>query len=325
MASLRLHHRVDVKRSCEWALLTGLILLPAWAQGVDVEQRPPAAQKMEQRIAQEVEAARVQEQRGMEPLKLGRLWAQLASDYEDEMQYAKSELAYNRALRYLETSPGRIDYAIVLGNLGSLYVLAGDFAAAERCRRQSLAVREELGDRLQIARGRMNLAEAELAQRKYKDAERDSREAYNEMVALKDPDMTDVVSTLTMRVYAECNRGGCANGVEDARTAWTLAHRAFADRSLPIAMAHLALGFSEWKTGVKDGPDAEMRAGIETMRALMPMGHPYVLGALEQYGAYLKSVNRGQEAQRIAAEIAQIKGGVRTDCADCTVSVYGLR
>ena len=73
--------------------------------------------------------------------------------------------------------------------------------------------------------------------------------------------MTDVVSTLTMRVYAECNRGGCANGVEDARTAWTLAHRAFADRSLPIAMAHLALGFSEWKTGVKDGPDAEMRAG----------------------------------------------------------------
>ena len=99
MASLRLHHRVDVKRSCEWALLTGLILLPAWAQGVDVEQRPPAAQKMEQRIAQEVEAARVQEQRGMEPLKLGRLWAQLASDYEDEMQYPKSELAYNRALR----------------------------------------------------------------------------------------------------------------------------------------------------------------------------------------------------------------------------------
>ena len=37
------------------------------------------------------------------------------------------------------------------------------------------------------------------------------------------------------------------------------------------------------------------------------MGHPYVLGALEQYGAYLKSVNRGQKAQRIAAEIAQIK------------------
>lgn len=320
------HPRFDFKGPREWAILTGLIMLSALACATDAGQKAaPEQQQLERSIAQEIEAARVLEQRGAEPLKLGRLWAKLASDYEDEMAYAKSESAYNRALRYLEGSPGKIDYAIVLANLGSLYLMSGDFDSAEKCRKRSLEVRQELGDKLEIARGKMNLAEAELGRRKYKEAERESLEAYHEMISLKDPNTAEVVSTLTMSVYGECSRVACANGMEHARTAWSLARGAFADVSLPVAQAHLALGFAEWKTGIKDGPDAEMRAGIDTMKALMPHGHPYVLGALQQYGAYLNSVSRKPEAQEIALEVAQLKGGVHDDCTNCTVSVYGLR
>ena len=326
MASHLLQHRLDLRVPPEWAILTGLILLPVFACATDAVQKAVSGQQqLERRIAQEAEALRVLEQRGMEPLKLGRLWAQLASDYEDELEYAKSESAYNRALRYLKESPGKTDYAIVLGNLGSLYLITGDLDAAEKCRRQSLAVRQELGNRLEVAQGKMNLAEVEFGKRKYKEAARESLEAYHEMVALKDPDTAEVVSTLALTVFAECSHDSCANGMEHAQAAWSLAHGAFADSSFPVALAHLALGVAEWKAGIKDGPDAEMRVGIEIMKALLPAGHPYVLGALQQYGAYLNAVDRRPEAQEIALEVARLKGGVQNNCTNCRVSVYGLR
>ena len=94
--------------------------------------------------------------------------------------------------------------------------------------------------------------------------------------------------------------------------------------SLEVGQSHLALGFAEWKNGIKDGPDEEMRAGIEIMKARTSSGHPYVLSALEQYRSYLESVHRKDEAREIAQQAAQFEGVHEKPCSTCTVSVYGL-
>ena len=280
---------------------------------------------MEKKIAQDLQMVRAGEQSGMEPLKMGRLWAHLASDYEDGMQLAKSEDAFNHALRFLQGAPeAKIDYAIVVDNLGSMYVMAGNLEDAERCRRRSLAARELIGDRLEIARGKSHLAEVELGRHRFKDAEQESREAYDEMVALKDSDTGDLISVLVTLIYSECTHDGCVDGLEHARKASLLAIAAFATDSLPVGQTHLALGYAEWKAGVKDGPDEEMRAGIGIMKAQTSPGHPYVLSALEQYKAYLSAVHRAPEAKAVAREL-QVEGESRGACMSCTVSVYGLR
>lgn len=315
--------RCDVQRARAAAGVAALLMWVASARALPPDQ--PTSSTMEKKIAQDLQMVRAGEQSGMGPLKMGRLWAHLASDYENEMQLAKSEDAYNHALRLLEGVPeAKIDYAIVLDNLGSMYVMAGNFEDAERCRRRSLTARELLGDRLEIARGKSHLAEVELGRHRFKEAEEQSREAYDEMVALKDSDTGDLISVLVTLIYAECTHDGCVDGLEHARKASSLAVAAFAADSLPVGQTHLALGYAEWKAGVKDGPDEEMRAGIEIMKAQTSPGHPYVLSALEQYKAYLSAVHRAPEAKAIEREL-QVESESRGACMSCTVSVYGLR
>ena len=282
MAQTLLFPRCEVRHIAAW--LAGATVLLLWAPTADATVVDSA--KSQKDVAQDIEMIYEGERSGMAPLKLGRLWAHLASDYEDAMEIVKSEDAYNHALRLMEgVVEARLDYAIVLDNLGSMYVMSGDLIEAERCRMRSLAARVEMGDRLEIARGRAHLAEVQLGRHRFKEAEEESRAAFDEMLAVKDTDAGDLVSTMVTLIYAECVHDGCAQGLVDAHKASALAVGAFGANSIPVGQTHLALGYAEWKAGVKDGPDAEMRTGIELMKEQTGPGHPYVLSALEQYKA----------------------------------------
>jgi tetratricopeptide (TPR) repeat protein len=311
------------QRRCVWAATFAALVL-----GFEFS-RPARAydsQSIEQRIAQEIVLIHDGERNGLERLEMGRLWAKLASDYEDKAEFKKAEDAYNRALRLLESSsPQKADYAAVLDNLGSLYSMMGNPGASEQCRKRALALLEKRGDKLAIAQGKSHLAGAHLAMRRFKEARREALEAYNEMVALKDPDIGNLVSALFTLSYAGCGQHGCADALEYARRGWSLASGAFPADSLQVGMAHLALGFAEWRAEIKDGPDEEMRKGIEIVKMRTPQGHPYVLHALEQYRTYLAAVHREPEATEIALQETQLEGARQPGCANCTVNVYGLR
>ncbi|WP_263367075.1 tetratricopeptide repeat protein [Edaphobacter bradus] len=294
-------------------------------QGETIELQATAnSSSLDQQIAQELALIHDSEHQGLEPLMMGRLWAKLASDYQDESALGRAEDAYNHALPLLEPSSSeRVDYAVVLDNLGSLYGMMGNYDASERCCKRALAIREKLGDPLEIARGKVHLAGLHVAMHKYKGARREALEAYNEMVALKNPDTDDIVATLFTLTYATCTRGGCSDSLEYARKAWSLARGAFPADSLQVGLAHMALGYAEWKAEIKDGPDEEMRKGIEIVKARAPQNNAYLLNVLEQYRVYLEAVHREPEAKQVAVEEAQLKKQ-SGKCANCTVSVYGL-
>ena len=282
------------------------------------------ANSLEQRIALEVALIRNGEQDGLAPLKLGRLWAHLAIDYEDEAEFTKAESAYNHSLRILKLLPaGQADYANVLDNLGSMYLMQENPAEAERCSRTSLAVREKIGDKLQVARGRWHLAEVELGRQRAKEARLDALEAYNEMVDLKDPQTSDLVSALITLVYAECSHDSCMDGVTHANRSLALARGAKPEDAIRIGQALLALGYAEWKSGMRDGPELAMRESIAIFKAQKSGGRIYALRGMEQYRSYLDANRRAPEARQVALEQEQLKKQSGY-CLNCTVSIYGL-
>jgi tetratricopeptide (TPR) repeat protein len=285
----------------------------------------PPASDLAKSIQQKLQWIHDGERQGMSPLQMARLWASLASDYEDMMELQRSEDAYNHALKLLETTPeGRIDTTILLSNLGSLYVMKGDLATSARYRQRALDVSRTIGDPLTIARSEARLAEVHLGMRRYDDALREADEAYREMVLLNDSDKSEMVSILSVLVFAECDRGHCDNGLDHAHAALALARSAYPGESLQVAQADLTLGYAEWKSGKKDGPDEEMREGIRIMKENEPPSHPFVLSALEQYRSYLQSTHHGAEAKQVADELAQIQANKQAPCMNCTVSVNAL-
>jgi tetratricopeptide (TPR) repeat protein len=253
------------------------------------------------------------------------LWAALASDYEADAELSKADAAYSQALRLLQAAPGgAAAYATVLDNLGSLYILMGNYDAAENSCKHSLAVREQLGDQLWTARGEAHLAEVEIAKHRFKEAQRESSHAYESMVALHNATSIDIVSVLIALTFESCQLGKCADGLASAEKAVTIARASLPADSLLVGEARLALGFAEWKAGTKEGAEPEMRAGLEILRAGMPTGHPEFLAALEQYRKFLVAIHRKQDAKQIAAEETQLARERSRGCNNCTVSVHAL-
>lgn len=75
----------------------------------------------------------------------------------------------------------------------------------------------------------------------------------------------------------------CDGSVQYARKVWSLVASAFPLDSMQAGLAHMALGYAEWRARMTDNPDAEMREGVKILKMRFPTGHPYVLSALEQY------------------------------------------
>jgi tetratricopeptide (TPR) repeat protein len=312
-------------------LLFGLTMrASAWQ---DVSDQPTLAEQ----IARDEQVIRAAEFEKLPVLDMGRLWEQLGRDHEEAGEFAKSEEAYNHALALLQNLPGAtLEYAATLDNMGSLYLTEGNFDGAQKCRERAYSVRLQTGDGLAIARGKWMLAEVDIARKRFKDAQKKTSEAYAAMVALNDPKVTDRISTLTLLSYASCRSNQCALGVESAREARALALRELPADNILLGEALMALGYAQWKAGtppqpaqpgegVKDGPDEAMREGIRILRARATPGHLYVIGALIMYADYLRDVHRGAEADEIAEEEKALKSSAVSRCANCTVSVYGLR
>ena len=319
--------RFELKRCRVWAWLPIVefvlwLACPATAQQV----RLPGGTALRDRIVLELGTIQTGEQAKLSASNQGRLWAALASDYEADAELSKAEAAYNQALRLLHAAPdGAADYATVLDDLGSLYILMGDSDAAENTCKHSLAVREQLGNQLEIARGRTHLAESNMARHKFKDAQRESSRAYEALVALHDATSIDMATALITLSYANSEQGKGAIALASAEKALTIVRAALPADSQLTGEALMAFGTAKWKAGAKEGAEPEMRAGLDILRAGLPPGHPELIAALEQYRKFLRVIHRGQEAKRVAAEEARLATERSPGCKNCTVSVYGLR
>ena len=305
--------------------LVGLTLLFGSTRHAIALQASAGESTLAEKIGRDLQVIHAGEFQKLPPLGMGRLWARLASDYEQAGEFAKSESAYNRTLELLDKAPNAIlEYAAALDNLGRLYLAEGNFDAAEVCRKRSYAIREKTGDVLAIARGKWTLAEVDMAKNRFKEAQKRASEAYAAMVAQNDPFVSERVSTLTLLSIASCKNNQCALGLESGREAKRLALAELPVDHFMLGEALIWLGYAEWKTGLKDEAGEDLREGVRIQRERVTPGHPYLLHALTVYSDYLKDVHRAAEADEIAKEEKALRSKPTLTCANCTVSVYGL-
>jgi tetratricopeptide (TPR) repeat protein len=277
------------------------------------------------RISQEIELLEAAQRQQLPAEKIGRVWARLGSDYEEAGEFALSEDAYNRALQIFRTDPALAsEYATILDNFGSLYIMFGRIPEARRLREQALAKRRELNNPVEIARSESHMAEVLLDERRYKDAVTHALAALRVMEAENDPDQEDQGATLVTLIYALCARDKCSEGLVYAHQALEISAAAYEPDSLPAGYVLMAAGFAEWKQGDAARAEDELRRGVEIFRRRMEKSSRVLIEALRQYGSFLSSRHQTVAAQRVEDEVMRLERSSSASCSNCTVSAFGL-
>ena len=261
-------------------------------------------------------------------VQVGVLWARLASDLQDETEFAQAESAYMRALSIFHKDPhGEADYATTLGYLGSLYLVTSRYDEAEHCRREALEIRLRLGNPEALMLSYVQLAEVDLAKHRFKDVEESAVEALHVYDGWTNPGIAGMkarVPALVALSYARCYRDNCAEGLKNAEEAVSIAEASGAANAALMPHARLALGFAQWKTGSLEAADENLRHGVELMRTLTAPSDPLLLDAMNEYRMYLDATHRKREARAIDMEIAKQMQQWPHECSGCVVNVYAL-
>ncbi len=311
--------------ACLAVVLMGMLWgAPARAQHVMSDRGDPAV-----RIEQERRMIEVGERTGLGDSKLGYLWANLATAYEDEADGEQALKAFERALQLLgKDAKDRANYATTLDNLGSLYLQYGRVGEAEVVRRRALAIWKEIGDPMGIAHSEQHVAEVELGKHHFKEAEKGARAALAMEASAGDGpvNVSMELSALVTLTFAECMRSKPEDGLRDAERAMKLVEATFPSDTLERAHVLMALGFAQWKTGDTVKAEQSLQDGMRILRERLGARSPVVLAAMYEYTWFLKGTGRAEELAMVQKQIDELTGqGVLRSCGDCSVSVYALR
>ena len=267
------------------------------------------------------------EQTGASESRQGYLWALLGEDYEAVPDFFHAEEAYNKALHMWERNPApaqQSNYATALDNLGALYLAYGRTDEAAECRKKAREVRLRIGDEMGLARSQERLAEVALVQHSFKDAARDSDEAYAKLTALHDPIPSERISALVTSAIARCMHHDCDVALTTAQQAVSLARENFLEESVPVAHSLLALGLAQSHTGDDRQAEQSILEGVHILEHKSGPASPAVIGALYEYRDFLEHVHRKDQAGALSDQLAGRLSMLHSQCAACSTSVYGL-
>lgn len=284
--------------------------------------RPALQQRIEERLA----ALDAKENAHASNRELGYSWSLLAVDYSRAGEFTNAESALNRAVKFLSQEPGNGDlYAAALDELGALYRIYGRIPEALNCRRKALALREKLGDPLQLAVSQSHLAELALISKKYKEAFRGADGAYRQMSGMQHASKGELLSALLVRTYAECGLHRNAECLSDAQQALELGRSAFAEDSMPVGAALVALSSAQLHNGAALEAEGSVRRALGILKTHLASSDPRVVFAMSQDRDCLLALHRNEDAQTMDAQVSAIHRLPQQPCVSCTVSVYGLR
>jgi tetratricopeptide (TPR) repeat protein len=259
--------------------------------------------------------------------ELGFDWSVVGLEYFRVAEFSAAENAFNRALKFLGKDAGNTDlYADALNEMGDLYRVYGDLEEALNCQREALALRQKLGDPLQIARSESHLGEVGLLAKKYKEAFSRSDRALRTFESLSGSvEKRDLLSAFAVRAYAECGLHRHAECLSDAQQALTISQSAFPKDSMEAGTALLVLGLAQLENGAASEAEESVRQGLTIFKKELAPTDPRVIHAMSQDRDCLKALHRKEEVREIDAQVSAIGHQPAQPCASCTVSVYGLR
>jgi pentatricopeptide repeat protein len=259
------------------------------------------------------------------PLSLNSL-----ANADEELGYlAEAERLYKRVLGILDKAGDNESprYAVVLRNLGSLYVEGGQFAGGEALLRKSLAMNARLlpADDEEMAATCNALAEALTRQGKHREAERLLDQA---RVILEKPPPRTRTLAVTLNNLAVLRRKQGRNE-EAAR---------LMERSVEILKSKMGPDHPILLTGLnnlatvyalmrrRDEADATFQKALTIAQKYVGANHAMYGAVLFNYAEFLRANGRKAEAKALAAQSEEVlRNSARRNGLGMTVDASALR
>jgi tetratricopeptide (TPR) repeat protein len=274
-------------------------------------------QEVLHRIAVSEAAVRQMESAHADSVVLGRSYAQLGLWYEDAGLWnrAEADLAHAVFLLRHAAEPDN-DLAGAVSIQGSLHVVMGKLGEAEKEEQEALKLRQNIGDRLQIARSWNDLAALSLAQKKYAKAKEFAQEATAEFLSDDKAAAADRISARYTLSVALCYVRECVSALPVVKAAVDEAKATMKPNDLGVGFGTFLLGYTYWKAGDSAKASEYMEHGKAIMAERLGWDHPTYLGASRQYARFLRESRRIEEAEVVERQIRQ---------AEATVDVRALQ
>jgi tetratricopeptide (TPR) repeat protein len=249
-------------------------------------------------------AAKVAQSGGASDETVAKLYAGLASFYEDAGMYARSIGALERAVSLLRRNAElNGELAKNLNHLGMLHLETGKMRDAEREEREALRLRQDVGDSLEIARSWNALSGLYFKERKYVSSKDLAQRALNEFSTNREADAVDRISARMNLSLALCYTKECPAAVPVLKDAVAIARIAFKTNDFVLGETEFLLGFACWKSRDMPGANEHMEEGTSIMKEQLGWGHPAYLSALGQYAQFLRENHRVEDAEVVESQI----------------------
>jgi len=268
-------------------------------------------EQLMRRIALEEAAARQAESAHAANIVLSRAYVHLGLLYLDVAWWERSEAALERAVSLLRNPSGPSeDLAAAISQLGELHVLMGKLRDSEKEELEALKLRQDLGDRLQIARSWNDLAVVYLKEQKFVKARDLARQAETEFVTNGRADALDRISARSALSQALCSLKDCPSAIPLLKAALEEAKTTPFPNDFPIGLSNFLLGYAYWKSGKTSEADEYLKQGTTLMSAQLGWGHPSYLNALKDYAQFLRENQRTEAANVVESQIRQAEAVV---------------
>ncbi len=232
---------------------------------------------------------------------LARGYTQLGLWYEDAGLWNRAEADLVHAVFLLRhtAEPGN-GLAGAVGMLGSLHVVMGKLGEAEKEEQEALKLRQNIGDRLLIARSWNDLAALSLAKNKYANATDFARRAMAEFDANSRAEAFDRISARYTLSLALCYLKQGPSALPMLKEAVDEAKATQRPNSVPIGFGTFLLGYVYWKSGDFTKAGDYMERGKAVMAERLGWEHPTYLGASRQYARFLRESRRWRKLKSLS-------------------------
>lgn len=244
-------------------------------------------------------------------VELGRLYVKLGLLYQEVAWWERSEAALAHAVSLFRgSSESNGDLATAITQLGKLHVVMGKRRESEKEELEALRLRQDLGDRLQIAHSWNDLAVLYLKEKKFAKARDLARQAEVEFTANGQASAFDRITARSVLSEAICSLNDCESAVPLLKAAISEAKTALQANDFLIGLCEYLLGDAYWKSGDLSLADEYLQRGTTQMSAQLGWGHPVYLNALKHYALFLRENRRTEAANVVESQIRQAEAVV---------------
>lgn len=259
--------------------------------------------------------------------ELGKAWNILGLAFEDQGDFAQAEKAYEQSIRIFQRLPNHTsDYAMVLDDLGGLYLTLGYPDIALKTKVRTLHLYEKVGDHTGMAIAASDLAGLALSQKRVRDARKFLEKAEKEELLTKELDSDNLAAISSMQGWLARLEGDDERSLINYQRSLGLWKGRHGEQHSSTGWGYVLVGNAEAELGRFAEALADMQTGLTILDLALGRRNPQYLKAEIAYSLVLDRTEAHAEAARIKATAEQaLRDFYRDRCASCSISVTAFR